>query len=280
WGPNTGLNNSTLLLGIVAILAIAFLEFRRRGKLAQAGMDLAPLWTSIIRVVFLAIVIGYLTFLYGSGPTKTSFPVTGVILVVVVLIYNFISSRTTLGRGVYAVGGNRIAAGLTGINTKKIYFLAMANMSLMAAVAAIMFVGRSRSTGPSDGTGWELQAIAAVFIGGAAVSGGVGTVFGSVIGGLVMASLNNGLYLMGVTSDLMDIIRGLVLLVAVAFDLYNKSQGRWSVIGSVMRSFQALRPPKQDFVDDSTVAVEAASALEAATNQQGVTPVRRTEGVQ
>jgi len=249
WGPGTGLNNSTVLLGIAAIVVFAVLEFRRRNKRIHAGMDTVPMWALIARIVFLAAVIGYLTFLYGSGPVGTSFPVTGVILVVIVLIYNFISTRTPLGRGVYAVGGNRIAAGLTGINTKKIYFLAMANMSLMAAVAAIMFVGRSRSTGPSDGTGWELDAIAAVFIGGAAVSGGVGTVFGCVIGGLVMATLNNGLYLMGVTSDLMSIIKGLVLLVAVAFDLYNKSQGRPSIIGTMQRNFSMRKKPQPSLVE-------------------------------
>jgi len=266
WGPTWKMDNSTLVLGIVAILAIVFLELRRRNKLINAGMEVPPLWASITRLALLAVVIGFLTYLYGTGPADTSFPVTGCILVVMVLIYNFIATRTTLGRGVYAVGGNRIAAGLTGINTKKIYFLAMANMSLMAAVAAIMYVGRSRSTGPSDGTGWELEAIAAVFIGGAAVSGGVGTVYGCIIGGLVMASLNNGLYLMGVTSDLMAMIKGLVLLVAVAFDLYNKTQGRPSIIGTIQRSFQRGRQSIEETDFDGVTTAEAASPQEAVRN--------------
>jgi len=267
WGPTWAMDNSTLVLGTVAILALIILEFRRRAKLIAASMEVPPLWATITRLALLAVVIGFLTYLYGTGPVDTSFPVTGCILVVMVLIYNFIATRTTLGRGVYAVGGNRIAAALTGINTKKIYFLAMANMSLMAAVAAIMYVGRSRSTGPSDGTGWELEAIAAVFIGGAAVSGGVGTVFGCIIGGLVMASLNNGLYLMGVTSDLMAMIKGLVLLVAVAFDLYSKSQGRPSIIGTLQRSFQRGRrsiQPEEDF--DGVTTAEAASPQGAVNN--------------
>jgi len=276
WGPTWAMDNSTLVLGVVAVLALVILEFRRRNKLTAAGMEVPPLWATITRLALLAVVIGFLTYLYGTGPSETSFPVTGCILVVMVLIYNFIATRTTLGRGVYAVGGNRIAAGLTGINTKKIYFLAMANMSLMAAVAAIMYVGRSRSTGPSDGTGWELEAIAAVFIGGAAVSGGVGTVFGCIIGGLVMASLNNGLYLMGVTSDLMAMIKGLVLLVAVAFDLYSKSQGRPSIIGTVQRSFQRGRQTleTQDF--DGVSTAEAASPQETVNNWQGTIPDSRT----
>lgn len=233
WGPNTGLNNSTLLLGILAFVAIALLEFRRRARVAKAGGTPAPLWVTIARLVLIGGVLIYLTWLFGSGREGTSFPVAGCILVVLVFIYNFIANRTTIGRGVYAVGGNRAAAALTGINTKKIYFLAMANMSFLAAIAAIMFVGRSTSTGPSDGVGWELDAIAAVFIGGAAVSGGVGTVIGSVVGGLVMAVLNNGMYLMGVGSDMSSIIRGLVLLVAVAFDLYSKSQGKPSISGTI-----------------------------------------------
>ncbi|MCL2317401.1 MAG: sugar ABC transporter permease [Actinomycetia bacterium] len=256
WGPSvdgSGLNNSTVLLGVIAILVIATLEFRQRAKLSRAAMDVPPLWTSVVRLVLLALVMGYLTFLFGSGPKGTSFPITGCILVAIVLTYNFIATRTTLGRGVYAVGGNRIAAGLTGIDTKKIYFLAMANVSFLAGLAAIMFVGRSRSTGPADGTGWELDAIAAVFIGGAAVSGGVGTVFGSIIGGLVMASLNNGLYLMGIGSDKQKMIKGLVLLVAVAIDLYSKSQGRPSIIGTVQRNLQQRRK-KPDLGSTTTVA--------------------------
>jgi putative multiple sugar transport system permease protein len=256
WGPNTGLNNSTLLLGIVAIAVIAVMELRRRATQNATGGVAVPLWSSLVKIVALAIVIGYLTYLFGHGRVGTSFPVTGVILVLVALLYNFLATRTTLGRGVYAVGGNRIAAQLTGINTKKIYFLSMMNNSLLAAVAAIMFIGRSTSTGPSDGTGWELDAIAAVFIGGAAVSGGIGTVFGCVIGGLVMASLNNGLYLLGVGSDMTSIIKGLVLLIAVAFDLFNKAQGRVSIIGTIMRGLHLGRKDK-DF--GGGLAIETAS---------------------
>jgi putative multiple sugar transport system permease protein len=111
------------------------------------------------------------------------------------------------------------------------------NMSVLAALGGMMFVARSTSSGPFDGVGWELDVIAAVFIGGAAVSGGVGTVVGSVIGGLVMAVLNNGLQLLGVGADQTQIYKGLVLLIAVAFDVYNKSQGRRSITGMLMKNF-------------------------------------------
>ncbi len=237
WGPNTGLNNSTLLLGIVALAAIVFLDFRRRARVSKAGGTPPALWVALVRLGVIAVALGYITWLFGSGRSGTSFPVTGLILVVLALIYNFIATRTTIGRGVYAVGGNKAAAALTGISVKRTYFLVMTNMSFLAAVAAIMYFGRSTSTGPADGVGWELDAIAAVFIGGAAVSGGIGTVTGSVIGGLVMAVLNNGLYLMGVGSDMTQIIKGLVLLIAVAFDLYSKAQGRPSIIGALARGF-------------------------------------------
>jgi putative multiple sugar transport system permease protein len=163
-----------------------------------------------------------------------------------VLIYGFISTRTIIGRHVYAVGGNRHAAELSGVRSKRVNFLVMMNMSILAALAGMMFVARSNASGPFDGVGWELDAIAAVFIGGAAVTGGVGTVIGSIVGGLVMAVLNNGMQLLGVGADLTQIIKGLVLLIAVAFDVYNKMQGRPSIIGLLMRNSKKAAAPVSD----------------------------------
>ena len=119
----------------------------------------------------------------------------------------------------------------------------MLNMSMLAGLAGMIFVARANASGPSDGVGWELDAIAAVFIGGAAVTGGVGTVMGSMIGGLVMAVLNNGLQLLGVGSDWTQIIKGLVLLAAVVFDVYNKSQGKASFIGLMMKKLGGSNNP-------------------------------------
>jgi len=231
WGPNTGLNNSTLVLGIIAIAAIVWGETRRRASERRLGGEATPLWVAATRAVLLSAVVAYLTYLFGSGRAGTSFPVAGLILVVLVLIFAFISTRTITGRHVYAVGGNRAAAALSGVNIRRTNFFVMMNMSVLSALAGIVFIGRSTASGPFDGTNWELDAIAAVFIGGAAVSGGVGTVVGSMIGGLVMAVLNNGLQLMGVGSDRTQMIKGLVLLAAVAFDVYNKIQGKPSIIG-------------------------------------------------
>lgn len=235
WGPTfTGMNNSTLLLGIIAIAAFAFSQLRRRVRSAKLTGKMEPLWPVVVRIILVGAIIGYVTFLFGSGRSGTSFPVPGLILVVLVVIYHTITQRTRFGRHIYAVGGNKGAAALSGVNVKKTYFLTMLNMSFLASLAGIMFVGRSTAAGPSDGTGWELDAIASVFIGGAAVSGGIGTVIATMVGGMVMAVLNSGLMLLGVGADRTQVIKGLVLLAAVVFDVYNKQQGRGSIIGRLI----------------------------------------------
>lgn len=234
-GPDTGYNNLTLLAGLLGIAALIWLEIRGRNKAAKLGTSTKPLWVSIFKIVLFGGIILYATYLFATGRPGTSFPFSGIILGLLVLIYGFVSSRTTLGRHVYAVGGNRNAAALSGVKSKQTDFFVMMNMSVLAGVAGMIFVARSNASGPSDGVGWELDAIAAVFIGGAAVSGGVGTVMGSIIGGLVMAVLNNGLQLLGVGTDWTQIIKGLVLLFAVVLDVYNKSQGKPSFTGFMQK---------------------------------------------
>ncbi len=237
-GPDTGYNNLTLLIGLVAVAFVVWGEIRSRNTAKALGAEVPEAWVTITKLVLISAAILYATYLFATGRPGTSFPVPGMILAVLVLIYGFISSKTVVGRHVYAVGGNRHAAELSGVQSKKVNFLVMMNMSVLAGLAGMIFVARSTASGPFDGVGWELDAIAAVFIGGAAVTGGVGTVIGSIVGGLVMAVLNNGLQLLGIGADLTQIIKGLVLLIAVAFDVYNKSQGKKSIIGLMMRSFQ------------------------------------------
>ena len=258
WGPNTGFNNSTLLLGILGIAYFTWAQFRKFAKSQNLGENM-PIWAPISRSVLIALIIGYLTYLFGTGRPGTSFPIPGLILLALVIIYHIITQRTAFGRHIYAVGGNRAAAALSGVNTKRTYFLVMVNMSFLAAIAGILFVGRATSAGPNDGNSWELDAIAAVFIGGAAVSGGIGTVFGSMIGGLVMATLNNGLMLLGVGQDRTAVIKGLVLLAAVAFDVYNKQQGRPSIIGRLMR-FSSKDGDGEKGIEDVMVSLEPANA--------------------
>ena len=231
WGPDTGYNNSTLLLGLVVAVAIALLEVRARRHQTATGAEKAPLWVSVFKVIMFGAVVIYATLLFGGGRVGTSFPVSGIILGVLIILYSFVTRSTIFGRHVYAVGGNAHAAELSGVKIKRVNFFVMMNMSVLAALAGMIAVARSVSSGPQDGIGWELDAIAAVFIGGAAVSGGIGTVAGSIVGGLVIAVLNNGLQLLGVTSDKVQIIKGLVLLIAVGIDVYSHRRGGLSLIG-------------------------------------------------
>ena len=253
WGPNTGMNNSTLLLGVLALAFLVWMQLRQRAALVKIKAEVPPMWVTVTRIVAMAVVAGYLTWMFGTGRPGSSFPVPGLILVALVILYSFITGRTVTGRHIYAVGGNRLAAELSGVNTKKVYFLVMANMSVLAAVAGMMFVARSTASGPFDGVGWELDAIAAVFIGGAAVTGGVGTVIGSMVGGLVMAVLNNGLQLLSAGSDTTQMIKGMVLLAAVALDVWQKSQGKPSISGLIFRnkSVKELTPTETQLVEDA-----------------------------
>ena len=255
-GPNSGYNNLTLLLGLIVAVAVVLKELRARR--IQVGMGAAhiPAWVSILKVVLLDAVVVFATLLFAGSRVGTSFPISGIILGVLVLLYSFVMRNTIFGRHVYAVGGNKLAAELSGVNSRRVNFLVMMNMSVLASLAGMIFVARSMASGPQDGLSWELDAIAAVFIGGAAVSGGIGTVTGSIIGGLVMAVLNNGLELLGVGSDRVQIIKGMVLLIAVGVDVWNKSQGRPSITGFLTRGRNAVAPvsappPAEDPSSDS-----------------------------
>jgi putative multiple sugar transport system permease protein len=231
FGPQFGFSNGTLLLGLVVILALIWQEFRQRRTQTLMGADKAPVWVSVVKLVLIVAVAGGATYLFATGRAGTSYPISGIILGVLVLIYSFVTKNTTFGRHIYAVGGNWHAAELSGVKIKRINFLVMLNMSVLASVAGMIGVARAGASGPGDGTGWELDAIAAVFIGGAAVAGGIGTIVGSIVGGLVIAVLNNGLQLLGVSNDRVQIIKGLVLLIAVGIDVYSKKQGRPSLLG-------------------------------------------------
>jgi putative multiple sugar transport system permease protein len=229
-GPNTGYNNLTLLLGLLVAAAIVWQEWRLRRTQTAMLAEKAPLWVSGVKIgLLLAVVIGA-TLLFASGRVGTSYPIAGIILGVLVLGYSFVTNNTIIGRHIYAVGGNWRAAELSGVKIQRVNFFVMWNMSVIAALAGMMWIARSHASGPGDGVGWELDAIAAVFIGGAAVTGGIGTIVGSIVGGLVIAVLNNGLQLLGVGADLVQMIKGLVLLIAVAIDVYSKRQGRPSIL--------------------------------------------------
>ncbi|MDT4990258.1 MAG: putative multiple sugar transport system permease protein, partial [Actinoplanes sp.] len=241
-GPDTGYNNLTLLLGLAACIAVVWRELRARRTRIEMSAEPTPMWVSVIRMAIMIGILIFVTLRFAGGRVGTSFPISGLILVVLVIAYSFYTRNTPGGRHIYAVGGNSRAAELSGVKLRRVNFFVMMNMSILAALAGMIFVARSGASGPQDGLSWELDAIAAVFIGGAAVSGGIGTISGSVVGGLVMAVLNNGLQLLGVGTDRVQIIKGLVLLLAVALDVYNKAQGRFSIIGSLTRPFRREAP--------------------------------------
>ncbi|UWF78716.1 sugar ABC transporter permease [Microbacterium sp. EF45047] len=236
-------NVPTMILALLGVAWIVFWEVRTRRAQKKMGSERAPVWVSATKVVILSIVILVAGWLFATGRPGTSFPVSGVILLVLVILYSFITNNTVFGRHIYAVGGNRQAARLSGVKDRWVDFFVMMNMSVLASLAGMIYVARATASGPQDGNGWELDAIASVFIGGAAVSGGIGTVIGSIIGGLVMAFLNNGLALLGAGADVVSMIKGLVLLFAVGVDVWNKQQGRPSLIGFLTRRMRRPQGP-------------------------------------
>uniref|UniRef100_UPI003989297A ABC transporter permease subunit n=1 Tax=Mycetocola sp. TaxID=1871042 RepID=UPI003989297A len=183
------------------------------------GQDVEPIVWFVAKLGLIAVAIGF--FAYALASYK-GIPVTLIVLAVLVLIYGIIMNRSVFGRHVYAIGGNRHAAELSGIKTRKTDFLLFVNMGVLAALAGLIFTARLNLAGPKAGDGFELEAISAAFIGGAAVQGGVGTIGGAIIGGLIIGVLNNGMSILGLGIEWQQAVKGLVLLLAVAFDVYNK----------------------------------------------------------
>jgi putative multiple sugar transport system permease protein len=203
---------------VVSVLLIASQIYIRK-KRQRNGFDVAPIGLFAVQ---LAVICGGLMFFVYRLSQHRGLPMVLVVVVSLVIIYSFITMRTVFGRRIYAFGGNATAASLSGINTKRILFLVYANMGLLAALAGIIFAGRLNSATPKLGEGFELDAIAACFIGGASTTGGIGTIVGAIVGGLLMGVLNNGMAIMGVPIDWQQAIKGMVLLIAVAFDVLSK----------------------------------------------------------
>jgi len=224
----------TVILTVIAIAAVVWFELRNRADRKKYSMPQTPLWTSVAKMVVVGGVIGIFGMLLAS---YKGIPVVGLILFGLVLIYTFVTQRTVLGRHIYAVGGNSNAAQLSGVDTRRVSLFVMVNMGLLAGVAGMVFTAYLNAANPKDGTGFELDAIAAVFVGGAAVAGGVGKVSGAMIGGFVMGVLNLGLANLSVDSNWIQIIKGLVLLAAVAFDVLSKMRGKPSFIGMMINAF-------------------------------------------
>ena len=225
WGPFDGL---TIVLGVACIAAFAWSQLHKRIRAQRVGLVPEPMSLTVIKIVVAALAIGFVTYLLASSGNadQGGTPIMLVIVGVLVLIYNFILTKTVFGRHVYAVGGNRKAAELSGINTRRVDFTLFVHMGFLSAVAAVCMLSRLASATAQAGMEFEMDAIAACFIGGTAVTGGVGTIPGAVVGAFVMGVINQGLSIMGVDTAIVKTIKGLVLLGAVAVDIMSKRKKR------------------------------------------------------
>lgn len=214
-----GIDIFTLVIFAIAVVGFAIWQLRsRRSKIAHHQTVEALVWF-IVKIVAVAAVVMWFGYQLASS---RGLPYVLIILAVLIIAYSVITQKSVFGRHVYAIGGNLNAAQLSGINVRKVNFWIFVNMGLLAAIAGVVFSSRTNGAQPGAGNMFELDAIAACFIGGAAVTGGVGRVGGAIIGGLIMAVMSNGMQLMGLDQATQQVVKGLVLLIAVAFDVWNK----------------------------------------------------------
>lgn len=213
----------TLIFGAIAIIYFIWSELRIRRNKLKYNFEVISKGMLVIKIVLVSLVIGYITFIL-AGYNGLSW--TLVIVLIVAIIYHFLTTKTVIGRHIYAVGGNPEAAKLSGINVKKITYFVFASMSMLAALAGILYTSRLQSATTTAGTLFELDAIAAAYVGGVSAAGGVGKITGSIIGALVMASLTSGMNLMGVGISYQYMIRGIVLVLAVIFDVTTRNKAK------------------------------------------------------
>ena len=221
-GANAMYHWPTVILGAVVMVAAVVVQVRRRRSQLRYGQEVSSTTVFVTKCVAIVAALAAFTLLLAS---YRGVPIVGIILVVLTIVYAFVMRNTVLGRQIYAVGGNAAAARLSGVRNQRVTLLVFVNMGILAAVAGLLFAARLNSATPQAGINFELEAIAAAFIGGASSSGGVGTVFGAIVGGLVLGVLNNGMSILGIGSDVQQVIKGLVLLAAVGFDVYNRRKG-------------------------------------------------------
>lgn len=214
-----GIDLLCLIVGIIICVAIIFMEIRGVASDKKHGLPVVPVWQLVVKNAVIVAIIG---FFFWKLANYNGIPIVLVLMAILVAIYQFITTCTVAGRQIYAMGGNAKAAQLSGINTKKVYFWVYTNMGMLAGIAGIVLSARNQSATPKAGDGFEMDAIASCYIGGAATSGGVGTIIGAVVGAFIMGILNNGMSLAGFDTNIQKIVKGLVLLGAVTFDLLSK----------------------------------------------------------
>ncbi len=218
-----GLHITTLVIGVIISIIYVLIELRKRKNTLKYNFEV--LSTSLFSAKLIAVVALINLFTYWLASYK-GIPTVLILLAALILVYSFVTNKTVAGRHVYAFGGNEKAARLSGVKTNRVLFWVYVNMSALSALAGIVFAGRLNAATPKAGVNFELDAIAACYIGGASASGGIGTVFGCIIGGLIMGVLNNGMSILGVSIDWQQAIKGVVLLMAVAFDVYTKYKAK------------------------------------------------------
>jgi putative multiple sugar transport system permease protein len=214
-------NLTAVLAVVIAAAVMVWLGWRARKRDAAYGIAQEPATMFYIRN---GIIAAALIFVGWKLASFRGLPNVLIVMTVLTVLYAFFTEQTTTGRRIYAIGGNLKAAKLSGINTEKLVFLTFVNMGVLAALAGMIVTARLNSATPKAGVGFELDVIAAVFIGGASMSGGVGKIVGVVIGAFIMGVMNNGMSILGIGIDYQQVIKGLVLLAAVIFDVYNKSK--------------------------------------------------------
>jgi len=212
---------TTLLIGVLIVAAMFWFDMRSRRARESHGYAAEPFGLFIAKNVVIGAMILFLIYMLAS---YKGLPNVLIVMGVLIALFVFVTKRMTIGRRIYAMGGNVKAAALSGIKTERLTFLVFINMGVLAALAGLIFAARLNTATPKAGLGFELDVIAAVFIGGASMAGGVGQVAGAVIGAFIMGVMNNGMSIMGVNIDWQQVIKGLVLLGAVVFDVYNKNK--------------------------------------------------------
>lgn len=216
-----GLNITCMLAGIIGVAIFVIGSLRNRIAASRKGYATTSAVGFYLKLVLISAVILFVTYkLAGYKGIPTSL----IWIIIVVLAYHYFTTKTTMGRYLYAVGGNEKATQLSGINTKKVYFFAYTNMGFLTAIAGILTVARAASAQPTYGMFYEMDAIGACFIGGASAYGGTGSVFGAIIGALLMGVINQGMSIMGVDANYQKVVKGLVLLLAVIFDVVSKRE--------------------------------------------------------
>lgn len=221
--PGTGivLHSTTLVIGILIVVAMLYLAVKSRRSRESHGYEAEPFVFFVMKNLVISAIILFLMYKFASF---RGLPNVLVVMGVLIALFVFITKRMTFGRRIYAIGGNVKAAALSGINTERLTFHIFVIMGMLAALAGLIYSARLNMATPKAGAGLELDVIAAVFVGGASALGGVGQVTGAVIGAFIMGVMNNGMGIMGINIDWQQVIKGLVLLGAVAFDLYNKKK--------------------------------------------------------